>query len=168
MLRSLQELSDRNIVVIHEFCNRDVIVVHKLGHTNIVFHEFSDRDVVLFEELVDGGLVDQEVLKGGFEELSDGDIVGLEETSSGSAKELNDGHLEELGCMTGTISDAVSPIVLLEDVVVAEELGDRNVIWLLTQEFRHGDIVLIEELCDGGVQELGHSDIVGLLEEFSH
>jgi len=49
--------------------------------------------------------------------------------------------------------------------LLVQELGHRNVVRLLREEFRDADIVLGQEFRNSSVQELGHRDIIALLEE---
>ena len=108
--------------------------------------------------------VGQELRDSGIEELSDCDVVGLEEARGSGAEEFADCEvvLEELGDGDVVIGEELChcDIVLLEEVTdgPVEELSDSDVVLGLGEEFGHRDVI-VEEFCDGRVQVLGQSRV---------
>ena len=86
--RSLKEFGHRDVVVVEELSDWDIILV--------VIQEFGNRNVIFLKELADSGIIEKEASEGGLHEFGDRDVVCLEEFCCGGSKELNDGKLEVL------------------------------------------------------------------------
>ena len=149
---SLKVIADGGV---EEFRDGDIV--------GLLLEELRDSDVILLKDALDGLIVEKKVVEGSFEELGHRDVVLLQELGGGGAQEFGHCRVQILCwrkvCLGLRCSDQ------LGRHTVAEEFRDADIIRLLLKELSDGDIVVGQELCDGCVQEFGHCDVVGALEE---